>query len=208
MAIFKTASEKAIKLKERIQERREGLLVKQEQLQEELRFLYSKKEDEFAEAVLNDDKGYPDAKINKDIDKVRNDIADVQRQLAELEHLAATQMQKVQGELNEEYNTVRRAEQDKLTKVEDRLRLIKIEYLETLVGYREEVRKSEAKLREINNARQQAGIRTTIPDMAMGFHENVYSGGEINPMIMISELRESFQGRFPYHETTVAKYKK
>ncbi|GIN62516.1 hypothetical protein J27TS8_25090 [Robertmurraya siralis] len=208
MAIFKTASEKAIKLKERIQERREGLFVKQEQLQEELKFLYSKKEDEFAEAVLNDDKGYSDTKINKDIDKVRNDITDVQRQLADLEHLEATQMQIVKGELNEEYNAVRRAEQDKLTKVEDKLRLIKIEYLEALVGYREEVRKSEAKLRDINTARQQTGVKTYPVDMAMGFHENVYNGGEINPMIMISELRESFQGRFPYHETTVAKYKK
>lgn len=207
MALFNSASEKANKLKERIQERREGLEAKQKALQEELKFLFSKKIDEFAEAVLNDDKGYSDAKITKEINNVREDIADVQRQLSELLVMETNQMQKVQAELNAEYDAANRKEQAKIRQLEDEIRLKKFEYLQMLVDYRGKVRESEAKLREVNNARQQAGIKTFIPDLAMGFTENQYDG-DISPIVHVAELRESFMGRFPYHEATVAKYKK
>ncbi|MBG9589828.1 hypothetical protein [Cytobacillus firmus] len=206
--LFKTSSEKVIKLRERIEVKRQELHKKHANLLEDIQTLHEQKDDEFTQAILEDDTSYSDTKIRKSIAKANEELQDVRSQLQALDKLEAKQLEGLKGEVDAEFNKVRREEQARLDKHAEKIRLSKIEYLDLLIQHREEVSKAERRLREVNQVREQVGIKTLPVDMTMGFPINVYTGSEIHPVIMVGELRDAYQGRFPYAKHVKEKYSK
>ncbi|PFG03033.1 phage tail tape measure protein [Bacillus sp. es.036] len=208
MTLFKSATEKVIKVRERIQAKREELQKKQAQLNDEIKALVDQKENEFQQAILEDDTSYSDTKIRKAIGKANEELQDVRQQLASLDDLEAKQLEGLKGEIDTEFRKVRNEETERLNKHEREIQKMKMEYFKKFVEYTEEVKKSEARLREVNNVKEQVGLKTTPIDMKMMYIVNQYTGTEFHPMVVTGEMRDVYNGRIPYSNEVIEKYSK
>ncbi|OHR72167.1 hypothetical protein HMPREF3291_22470 [Bacillus sp. HMSC76G11] len=208
MALFKSASEKVIKVRERIEVKRQELQKKQANLLEDIQTLHQQKEDEFTQAILEDDTSYSDTKIRKTISKANEELQEVRSQLQALDTLEAKQLDGFKDEVNAEFNKVRAEETERLNKHEREIQKLKMEYFKKFVEYTKEVSKSERRLREINTVKEQVGLKPSHVDMKMMYIVNQYTGVEFHPMIVTGEMREVYGGRIPYSNAIIEKYSK
>ncbi|MGG1632347.1 hypothetical protein [Rossellomorea sp. NRS-1567] len=212
MNLFKGDTIKKVnKLIDNAEKRREKLESKLGQLQEDANLLYQEKQDDFNRAILQG--GEPNKKLGSDLEKVRNEMKDVQEQLGLIDSAVASELEKAKADVEKERRQFVADKGEDFKELFDRMNKAKIEYLETVIEYKEKHAEFDREYwRTFRNIEQRVGLRGIDPREThkILFTQRHQVDGRYNPAITPEEHRDAYmEGKLNFQiEKNNDKFKK
>lgn len=191
---------------EKSEARKQKLVAKIEGLREEAKHLQSEKENALQEAIINDTS--VDKKLEKDLNKVMDEIADKQKELQQIDGAVVSQIQKAKDDVDRERNEYVKSHSEEFRKLFDTINEAKLSYLEAVIEYKTKKDNFDRNYRlQFRETEERVGLRPKDTHYTYGLSITQRSQikGNYSPLLFNDEIREAFVNKKLHFDTNANK---